>query len=75
MTMFGDGAFTSWPHIVVGAICFALLFELPLVLADYLTEGSVGLSRTTLCIGAAAFLGYVVVGGWIKRFAAPPGGS
>ena len=59
--------FNAWPQIFLGALLFALVFELPLVLADYLTEGMLGLSWSTLAFGVAAFLGYSAVGGVIMK--------
>jgi hypothetical protein len=73
--MLGNYPFSSWPSVVFGAVCFGMVFELPLVLADYVTEGLFGLSGSTLAFGVAAFVGYVVVGGAImKTSTSPPSG-
>ena len=66
--MLGDHPFSSWSQIIVGGICFALIFESPLILADYLTEGALGLTWQTIAFGAAAFLGYAGVGGAIMKW-------
>ena len=55
--------FSSWTHVLAGATLFAMLFELPLIMVDYLIEGTIGLSWSTLAFGGAAFVGYVLVGG------------
>jgi hypothetical protein len=70
--MLSNNPFSSWSNVVTGAICFATLFELPLIMMDYLIEGTVGLSWATLGFGAAAFLGYLVVGGAIMRYSGSP---
>ena len=65
--MFDDYPFTSWSRLILGGIAFAMLFEMPLVMAGYLTEGTFSIDGSTLIFGAAAFLGYLFVGASIMR--------
>jgi hypothetical protein len=68
--MFDGNPFHSWSHIVIGGLVFAMVFEFPLVLGDYLTVGTVTLSWSTIAFAAAAFAGYVIVGGAIMKYSA-----
>jgi hypothetical protein len=65
--VFDNRAFGSWSSIIIGGVFFGLIFELPLVMADYLSEGAVGLTATTLVFGGIAFLAYVVIGTLLGR--------
>lgn len=59
--MFDSQAFRSWPHILVGACCFALLFGVAVAMGEALFDGTIRLTRTVAGFGACAFLGYVGV--------------
>ena len=66
MTPFDDRAFESWTQLVVGGILFGILFELPIVLFDFLVEGQLMLTRAAVLLGLGGFVGYVCVGAVIK---------
>lgn len=66
MTPFDDRAFESWTQLVIGGILFGILFELPIILFDFLVEGQVMLTRAAVFLGLGGFVGYVCVGAVIK---------
>lgn len=64
--MFGNRAFRSWPRVVAGALGFAALFALVVLLADSLFGGGFHPSRRVIVFGAGAFLGYLGIA-WLVR--------
>ena len=64
--MFDNRAFASLTSVLVGAILFGMLFEIPILIADFLIEGSLVLHWTTLVFGIAASVGYAAVGFGIR---------
>lgn len=57
--MFDGHVFRSWVHILVGATVFALFFLVILLMGEHVTGSSPRLSRATVAISIAAFIGYV----------------
>lgn len=58
--MFGEEAFRSWMHVLMGALTFALLFALLAAMAELvLLEADLRLSSGALMIGVLAFVGYL----------------
>ncbi len=64
--IFGNQFFRSWSSIFLGATVFAILFELPVLLVDYLLEGAFVWSRSAVVLAMGMFVGYLLVGGAIK---------
>jgi hypothetical protein len=57
--MFNAQVFRSWAHILVGATVFALFFLLILLMGEHVAGSSARLSRATVAVSVAAFVGYV----------------
>ncbi len=64
--LFGNQFFQSWSSIFLGATVFAILFELPVLMMDYLLDGAFVWSRSAIGIALGMFVGYLLVGGAIK---------
>ena len=61
MLMFDGQAFESWYHIVLGALCFAVLFGAAVAMGEALFDGSLRVTRSVVGLGGGAFLGYIGV--------------
>lgn len=61
MLMFDGQVFQSWYHIVLGALCFAILFGATVAMGEALFDGSFGVSRAVVGLGGGAFVGYIGV--------------
>lgn len=57
--MFDSRAFRSWLHILIGATVFALAFLLILLMGEHVVGTGARLSRATIAVTAAAFVGYI----------------
>lgn len=71
--MFGERAFQSWLHILIGALAFALLFALAMLMAERVVEGTFAPTPRVWLFGAAAFAGYLAVARCPWRRTVPPG--
>lgn len=59
--MFDSEAFHSWPHIILGASIFAVLFGLMTAMGEALFDGYFRPSRVSLGLAVGAFIGYLGV--------------
>ena len=59
--MFDSQAFHSWPHILIGAGIFAILFFVVVAMGEALFDGYLRPSRASLGLAAGAFIGYLGV--------------
>jgi hypothetical protein len=57
--MFDGRAFRSWLLVLVGATLFALTFLLILLMGEHVVGTGARLSRATIAVTAAAFIGYI----------------
>jgi hypothetical protein len=64
--MFDEIAFRTWVHVLVGASVFALLFLVIMLMAEQVAGEGARLTRATLAVSVAAFVGYVGTA-WIVR--------
>lgn len=65
--MFDRQAFRTWPLVIAGALIFASLFMIVMLMAEVVVGGRALLSRRVLAIGGAAFTGYVAVAYLLRR--------
>lgn len=67
----GDGldrrTFSSWPLLVAVGAAFSGLFGLAAMMIDVLFDGSVTFTRGTAVVMFAAFVGFLVVVGFVRR--------
>lgn len=67
----GDGVdrrtFSSWPLLVLIATAFSGLFGLAAMMIDVLFDGSATFTRGTAALMFAAFVGFMVVVGIVRR--------
>lgn len=59
--------FSSWPLLVALAAAFSGLFGLAALMIDVLFEGSATFSRSTAVLMFAAFVGFLLVVGIVRR--------
>ena len=71
--MFGEQAFQSWLHVLIGALWFAGLFVLVVLLMEQFFGGRFQLSPRAASFGVAAFVGYVGAALLIRYDASSPG--
>jgi hypothetical protein len=71
--MFDEIAFRTWAHVLVGASVFALLFLVIMLMAEQVAGEGARLTRATVAVSVAAFVGYVGTA-WIVRRSEDPSG-
>lgn len=73
--MFGEQAFRTWPHVLLGALWFAGLFGLAALMADRLFNGNFEPTRRVWALAVAAFIGYIGTAMLIRSGSRPPPGE
>jgi len=65
--MFDGRAFRTWTHVLAGACGASLLFLGVMVMAEEVIGDGARVTQAGLRMSAAAFIGYIAVGGLIRR--------
>lgn len=59
--------FSSWPLLITLAAAFSGLFGIAALMIDVMFEGSASFSRGTALVMIAAFVGFMIVVGIVRR--------
>ncbi len=65
--MFEDDYFFTWPGVLVGASCLALLCGIAVSMGGLVAGGMIGPPRRVAVFAAAAFAGYLCVAAILRR--------
>jgi len=59
--MFETGAFDSWPLVILGATCFAVLFAGVGMMTEFFFDGQFHVTKHVFGLSLFAFAGYILV--------------